>query len=116
MLNGRLYRVAFVPFLLALAVAAFSLGGRPPALSSTLAPDAFDGTGAFAELRSLAVRFPDRRPGSAGDNALAAYVAHTLESLGGEAGGGFTVRTDRFEAQTIDGERTLSDVIAQRPR
>ncbi len=115
MLNGRLYRVAFAPFLLALAVAAFSLGAQPRGLSSTLAPDAFQGTRAFAELKSLAARYPHRRPGSAGDDELAAHVAQTLEGLGGASGGGFSVRTDRFQAQTIDGERTLADVIAQRP-
>jgi Peptidase family M28 len=114
MLNGRLYRAAFVPFLLALAVAAFSLGARPQPLSSTLAPDAFDGAAAFAELKSLAGEFPDRRPGSAGDDALAARVAHTLEGLGTAGRGGFQVRTRHFQAQTIDGERTLETVIAQR--
>lgn len=115
MLNGRLYRVAFVPFLLALAVAAFSLGARPLPLTSTLAPDAFEGQRAFAELNSLASRFADRRPGSAGDEALARYVVRTLAGLGGSAGGGFSVHEERFQAQTIDGERTLSTVVAQRP-
>jgi hypothetical protein len=115
MLNGRLYRVAFVPFALALAVAAFSLGGRPTSLSSTLAPDAFEGARAFSELHSLAAHYPSRRPGGAGDDALGAYVARTLEGLGASADGGFSVRTDSFEAQTIDGERTLHDVIAERP-
>src|ERR1700726_2819961 len=115
MLNGRLYRVAFVPFLFALAIAAFSLGTRPAALTSTLAPDAFEGKRAFAELGALSARYPDRRPGSRGDEALAGYIAHTLEGLGGTAGGGFSVRTLHFEGQTIDGQRRLSTVIAQRP-
>jgi Peptidase family M28 len=115
MLNGRLYRVACVPFLLALAIAAFSLAGRPLPLIATLAPDAFQGGRAFAELKALAVRFPDRRPGSSGDEALARRIAATLEGLGGTAGGGFSVRTHRFQAQTIDGERTLTTVVAQRP-
>jgi hypothetical protein len=115
MLNGRLYRAAFVPFLFALAIAAFSLGGRPLPLTSTLAPDAFEGKRAFAELNRLAATFPERRPGSAGDDALANYVMRTLEGLGGTAGGGFSVHEQRFEAQTIDGERTLSTVVAQRP-
>ena len=69
MLNGRLYRVAFVPFALALAVAAFSLTARPLPLTSTLAPDAFEGAPALAELKSLAAEFPSRRPGSPGDEA-----------------------------------------------
>lgn len=115
MLNGRLYRAGFAPFLIALAIAAFSLQARPSVLTSTLAPDAFEGRRAFVELRSLAARFPDRRPGSAGDEALAASVARTLEGLGGTAGGGFSVHVRRFEGQTIDGAQALTTVIAQRP-
>ena len=115
MLNGRLYRAAFLPFVFALAVAAFSLSGRPAPLHSTLAPDAFEGPRAFSELSALASAYPDRRPGSSGDRALAAYVARTFRGLGGTAGGGFQVRTHSFSAQTIDGERTLTNVIAQRP-
>jgi Peptidase family M28 len=114
MLNGRLYRVAFVPFALALAVAAFSLTARPLPLTSTFAPDAFEGAPAFAELKSLAAEFPHRRPGSTGDEALAARVAQTLKGLGAPGHGGFQVRTHTFQAQTIEGERTLSTVIAQR--
>jgi hypothetical protein len=114
-LNGRLYRAAFVPFLFALAIAAFSLSARPAAFSSTLAPEAFEGAPAFAELQSLAARFPDRRPGSRGDQELAAHVARTLEGLGGTAGGGFSVHSHSFQAQTIDGERTLTTVVAERP-
>jgi hypothetical protein len=114
MLNGRLYRAALVPFLAALAVAAFSLTARPLPLTSTLAPDAFDGARALASLKSLATEFPDRSPGSTGDDALAERVAHMLEGLGGAAGGGFHVRMRHFGAQTIDGQRTLTTVIAQR--
>ena len=114
MLNGRLYRVAFVPFALALALASFSLTARPLPLTSTLAPDAFEGAPALAELKSLAAEFPNRRPGSPGDEELAARIAQTLEGLGAAGHGGFQVRTHRFQAQTIDGERTLETVIAQR--
>jgi len=115
MLNWRLYRVAFVPFVLALAIAAFSLTARPLPFTSTLAPEAFEGAPALAEAKSLAAEFPDRRPGSAGDAASAARIAQVLEGLGGTAGGGFSVSTRRFSAQTIEGERTLTTVIAQRP-
>jgi Peptidase family M28 len=115
MLNGRLYRVAFVPILLALAITAFSLTARPSALTSTLAPDAFEGDRAFSELQSLAASYPDRRPGSAGDGALVRHILGTFAGLGGTAGGGFSVHTTRFEGQTIDGERSLTNVIAQRP-
>ncbi len=115
MLNGRLYRAAFVPFLLALAVGAFSLGSRPQPFTSTLAPDAFEGASAFAELQSMLARFPSRRPGSSGDEQLAGYVAGKLEALGGTAGGGFSVHRYTLSGQTIDGERRLSTIVAERP-
>ncbi len=115
MLNGRLYRATFVPFVLALAVAAFSLTARPAPLASTLAPDAFEGQTAYVKLKQLAERFPERRPGSSGDSELAAYVARSLEGLGGTAGGGFSVHVSHFQAETIDGSRTLTNVTAQRP-
>ena len=135
MFNGRIYRAAFVPLLFVLVIAGFSLAGRGAPLSSTFAPDAFDGARAFADLQALAKRFPDRRPGSAADNELAAYVAQTLRGLGapptqtssnsGESnagtatsatvGGGFQVSTHQLHAQTIDGARTLTTVVAQRP-
>ncbi len=114
MLNGRLYRAAFVPFLFALAIAAFSLGSRPLPLTTTLAPDAFEGAPAYAELQRMAASFAQRRPGSRGDDELASYVAHKLEGLGGSAGGGFSVHTFHFRAQTIAGEQTLTNVVAQR--
>ncbi len=114
MLNGRLYRAAFVPFLLALGIAAFSLGSRPLPLTSTLAPDAFEGAPAYSELQRLDTSFRQRRPGSAGDEALARYVAQKLKGLGGTAGGGFSVHTYRFGAETIAGRQALTDVVARR--
>lgn len=114
-LNGRIYRAAFLPLLFALAIAGFSLSDRPAPLTSSLAPDAFDGARAFTELRSLAARFPDRRPGGSGDRELAAYVAAHLRALGGTAGGGFSVTTHSAQAQTIEGRRTLTTVVARRP-
>jgi hypothetical protein len=114
-LNGRIYRAAFLPLLLALAIAGFSLSDRPAPLTSNLAPDAFDGARALAELRSLAAEFPNRRPGGPGDSELAARVARELRALGGTAGGGFSVQTSSAHAQTIEGPRTLVTVVARRP-
>ena len=115
MLNGRIYRAAFAPLAIALAIAAFSLTPRATPLTSTLAPDAFDGQQALVETKQLAAEFPERRPGSVGDERLARRVASTIEGLGGAAGGGFSVRVTRVRAQTIDGEQALQTVIAQRP-
>jgi hypothetical protein len=114
-LNGRIYRAAFVPLLFALVIAGFSLTERAGPLGSNLAPDAFDGERAFAELEDLAARYPERPPGGVGDQRLAGYVARTLHALGGTARGGFAVTTRTVQAETIDGERTLTTVIAQRP-
>jgi hypothetical protein len=114
-LSGRLYRAALLPIPFALAIAALSLASRPQPLTSSLAPDAFEGARAFAETNTLAREYPHRRPGSRGDRLLAAHVARDLEGLGGTGRGGFTVRTRSFGAQTIDGQRTLTTVIAQRP-
>jgi peptidase M28-like protein len=114
-LNGRIYRAAFLPLLFALVIAGFSLTGRTAPLSSSLAPDAFEGARAFATLETLAKEFPERRPGSAGDRGLATYVAQTLRGLGSAAKGGFAVSSRSVHAQTIEGERTLTTVIAQRP-
>jgi hypothetical protein len=116
MFDGRIYRVAFVPLLLTLVVVGFSLGGRPASLRSTLAPDAFDGARAYTELQTLAKRFPDRRAGGEGDAELASYIAGVLRRLGApSSGSSFQVSTHSFQAQTVDGARTLTDVIAERP-
>ncbi len=111
MFDGRIYRAAFVPFMFVLAIVGFSLFGQATPLDSTLAPDAFNGPRAFAGLQMLVKRFPDRRPGSAGDDELAAHIATQLRGLGN----GFQVSTRRIQAATIEGTRTLTTVIAERP-
>jgi hypothetical protein len=111
MFDGRIYRAAFVPFLFVLVIVGFSLSGQAAPLDSTLAPDAFNGQRAFAGLQALVKRFPDRAPGSAGDNELAAYIAAQLRGLGN----GFQVGTSQVQAATIEGTRTLTTVVAERP-
>jgi hypothetical protein len=86
-LDVRVYRAAFLPALIALFVAAFSLADRPTPLVSPLAADAFDGARAFGgkaplrnSLHELAQSFPNRQTGSADDSALADRVATTLRA------------------------------------
>src|SRR5712691_8713041 len=110
MLDARVYRAAFVPVVLALIVVAFSLQDRPAAITTTLAADAFDGVRASADLHALAQRFPDRRPGSAGDQALARLVAARLR-----ASGFASPRVQTFGGETIDGKVALQTVRALRP-
>jgi hypothetical protein len=111
MTDPRLYRAALVPVLLALVLLGFSLENRPRALTTTLAPDAFAGDRAFDRAYGaggLADRFTDRRPGSLGDERLAAHAAAQMRDAG------FRVRTTVHEGETIDGKRPLRTVIAER--
>jgi hypothetical protein len=110
MLEPRLYRVAFVPVLLALLVAAFSLQDRPRPIGTTQAPEAFDEIRADDTLTDLARRFPVRRPGDAADTRLAGEIAARLrQTVPG------TVQEHHFQGDTIDGKRDLVDVVATRP-
>jgi hypothetical protein len=85
-LDVRVYRAAFVPALVAVFIAAFSLADRPAPATSPLAADTFDSGIAFGDgarpqrnsLNELARAFPSRAPGSVGDDALADRVAGTL--------------------------------------
>jgi hypothetical protein len=109
MLDLRVYRAAFAPAVLAAVITAFSLGSPPRGATTTLAPDAFQGSRALRQLRQLVSGYPNRRPGSAGDKALARDVAGQMRATG------LQVSTKRFEGQTIDGKRTLTDVVGVRP-
>ncbi|MDQ3677951.1 MAG: M28 family peptidase [Actinomycetota bacterium] len=114
-MDPRIYRAAFVPVLFALILLAFSLENRPRSLKTTLAPDAFEGSTAFADAfgrggrGGLADRFPNRRPGSAGDEQLARVIASRMEGTPG-----FRVRSEVRDGETIDGTRRLRTVIAER--
>jgi Peptidase family M28 len=109
MLDLRVYRAAFAPAVLAAVITAFSLGSPPRAATTTLAPDAFQGSRAFGSLRDLVAGYPDRRPGGRGDQSLAREVAAQMRS------NGLQVSSERFSGQTIDGERTLTNVVGVRP-
>jgi hypothetical protein len=104
----RLYRMAFLPFALALVYVAFSLAARPRPFTSTLAPDAFDGASASRTLAALARDYPARQPGSAGDARLARHMANAFRLAG------FATRTHAFTGDTVAGRRRLVTVIGRR--
>jgi len=111
MVDPRIYRAAMAPVLFALILLAFSLENRPRPLMTTLAPDAFEGQRAYGKtegLRGLADAYPDRRPGSLGDERLAEDIAGRMGAAG------FRVRRDVQAGETIDGKRSLRSVIAER--
>lgn len=117
MLDVRVYRAAFLPAVVALFVVAFSLTDRPAGISSDLAADAFNGVRAYGpadpprrdSLRELAASFPHRRPGSAGDRALAARVAGVFGA------NGLRVRIDSRRERTAAGTAQLETVVGVRP-
>ena len=111
MLDLRILRAAALPVLLALIVVAFSLENRPEPLRTTFAPDAFQPARVTADASRLAAAHPARRPGSPGDAALAAAVRGRLRSLLP----GVRVTRRVVHGETVDGDRDLVTVTAQRP-
>jgi hypothetical protein len=119
-LDVRVYRAAFVPALVAVFIAAFSLADRPAPATSPLAADAFDSGAAFGDearpqrnsLNELARTFPNRAPGSAGDDGLAARVASTFGLKDKNTGrAGFQVTRDTVST----GGQDLQTVVGVRP-
>ena len=104
MLDPRIYRTGLIVVAVAVIVVAFSLGNQASPMSATLVPDAFNGGTAYATMGSLAAQYPERRPGSVGDEDLASYVGQTLGS------DGLQVQRSSFNAQTVDGPKTIDTV------
>jgi hypothetical protein len=109
MFEPRIYRAALVPVVLAVIVLAFSLTSQQGALSTTLAPAAFNGQNVASTISYMSAHYPTRHPGSSGDAAAGGYVAGQLAALG------YSVSTDQFSGQTADGKQTLQNITGQRP-
>jgi hypothetical protein len=104
-IEPRIYRAAFVPALIAVVVAMFSLQSRPPPLPQGLAADVlFDGRLTVPVIDRIVAATPDRRPGTTGDRRTAALVARTLVARG------FAVERERFSAEG----KQLVNVIGRR--
>jgi hypothetical protein len=111
MLDPRIYRAALVPVLFALIVAAFSLSDRPRPIGTTLEPDAFSeavAQRAVVDLDQWVAAYPARRAGDSGDAALGAKLAADFRAMGS-----YQVSTPSFQAETADGKRRLTTVIAR---
>src|SRR5947209_13528288 len=100
MLDPRIYRAGLVAVAVAVIVLAFSLGDQSAPLSTTLPPEAFNGQNAYLDMVGLARKYPDRKPGSAGDEELAGAVARALRK------DGLAVSTHFTTARTAVGTRT----------
>jgi hypothetical protein len=112
-LDLRLYRLTLLPFAVLLIVAAFSLHARPGTPATAPPAQTFDATTAASTMAALAASYPDRSPGSAGDDALAAELArpgaeYTL------ADPGVSVRVVSSSVETTAGALTVRTVLASR--
>ena len=112
-LDLRLYRLTLLPFAAMLIVAAFSLHARPGTPATAPPAQTFDATNAATTMAALAAAYPDRSPGSAGDDALAAELArpgaqYTL------ADPGVSVRVVSSSVETTVGAVTVRTVLASR--
>jgi hypothetical protein len=113
-LNWRLYRLCLVPVLIALLIAAFALSSLPAPLGSSLSPEAFEGAGAFAQLRHMGAIASSRRPGSAGDRRLQEYISREMQALGSPSSGGYALRRIVANGQTAWGQRRQTLLIGAR--
>jgi hypothetical protein len=106
----RLYRLAFIPAVLALVVLAFSLRGVPSPAEPPPGTLEFDSASAAKSTRDVLALGSSREPGSDEDNAVADLVA---ERFGSVVTG--TLAEQTVEA-TIDGEETeLRNVLLTLP-
>jgi hypothetical protein len=119
-LDARVYRAAFLPALIAVFVAAFSLADRPVPTTTGLSAQAFDSSSAFGDgarprrnsLNELARTFPSRAAGSDGDARLADRVAATL---GQQERGTSRPAFDVERSATEYGGKDLETVVGVRP-
>ena len=81
LLNFRLYRLGFVPAVLAIVVVMFSLDGIPRAVDTSAPTGAFEGERAALQARQIVAAAPDRTPGSEGDDAAADLVAKRFKAI-----------------------------------
>jgi hypothetical protein len=105
--NGRLYRGTWLLVGLPLLLLAFSVA-RPSALQAPDLPPAFDATAAASLAKDLALRFPDRTPGTPGARGAAAWFRRALKPYG------FDVRPDRFTATIRGKPTTLVNLVVEK--
>jgi hypothetical protein len=105
-IEPRIYRAAFLPALLGLVVAMFSLESPPRGVQQAAPADVlFEGAAAQSTVRSIVARTPERAHNSPGDEAMVQRVARAFQR--------FRLETsiDRFER----GDSRVANVVARRP-
>ncbi len=105
MVDPRIYRAGLALVAIAVIVFGFSLQDLPGPDTTSLVPPAYPGQ----SLARLNRSYPDRSPGSRGDQRLAAMVARQLGSLSG-----FAVQSFTQSVSTGAGTRSVDTVVASR--
>jgi len=110
MIDFRLYRVAWLPAVIAFVTMMFSLEGVPEPLETAIAPTAFDSDRARVNARQILSAAPERRPGGDGDRFAADLVMERFEAI--EAG---TASSQSFELDVDGEEAELRNVAVTLP-
>ena len=110
MINPRLYRLAFLPAIVALVIVMFSVQAQPEPLDPPTAQGVFEAGPAARTARTIAETAPDRQPGSQGDAAIADFVGQRFSEI---QGGEISEQTvgDSFEGVDVE----LRNVILTLP-
>ena len=98
MIDFRLYRLAFLPALVAVIAVMFSLGGVPAPIAEPVPSGTYQGDAAATAARQVMRLAPDRPAGSAGDDRVADFVAERFRQVSGGA-----VSEQQFDAE-VDGD------------
>jgi hypothetical protein len=106
----RIYRLAFLPALVAVVVILFSLEPIPAPLEAPVALAGFDEEAAARTARQIAGTAPERTPGSDEDNAAADLVAERFAEIDGAE-----VSEQSFSSSFEGEEVELRNVIATLP-
>jgi Peptidase family M28 len=109
-INPRLYRIGFLPAIVALVVVMFAVQALPEPLERPTTPGLFEAGPAARTARALAETAPERVPGSEGDVAAAAFVTERFAQIeGGE------ISEQTFEAGIEGVDVELRNVLLTLP-
>jgi Peptidase family M28 len=115
LIDHRLYRLAFVPALLAAIAMLFSLQPAPEPLEAPVTLEGFDGESAVLTARQIARDAPERTPGSAGDAEIADLVT---ERFGEIASAEVSEQSfsSSFEGEDIEGRNVIATLPGESER
>jgi Peptidase family M28 len=106
-IDWRLYRLAFLPALVAVIVTLFSLEAVPDPLEAPISLASFDEDGAAQTARQIFEEAPERTPGSDGDAAIADRVAQRFGEIPSAQVSEQSFSTS-FEGEDVDARNVIA--------